>query len=257
MSLEKGLGFGWGRRARGEARGQGYSTKVLVQASAPANRCAGSTQALQTCDASNPFPSGTARCWVGLTERSGQSCVSTPGDTTRWKAPWVERPFGSAGKSGSTRRREREGRQLPVGLEPKRRCPRGDRAVSEIGFVSVKAPPAVAMYEGRGGSASRAPRGVTARECSNAVLAEATRSQGRGCTESRSIEASAREQQTLTLNSQTARTVLARRRGFPLRTKMRRKSSAGKPRRKTCEVRDSKVERKCAFAHSTDEATGR
>jgi len=215
MGPEKGLGFGWGEELGGKPRA-GRLTKALVQAGTQANRCAGATQAFQTCDASNPFPSGTARGWVGLAERPGQSCECTPEDTTRWKAPWVERPFGSAGKSDSSRRREREGRQLPLGLELKRWCPKGDRAVSEIGFVSVKAPPAIANR--------RRARGVRiqgAARCHRARMLKrgsggSNAKPGQRVHRSRVDRSERARTANAHLNSQTARTVLARHRGFLL-----------------------------------------
>jgi len=166
-------------RARGESLREGSLTKALVQAGARANRCEGSRKALQTCNSMNPSPSGTARCWVAVAERLRRSCKGTPGDTARWKALWVERPFGSAGelalrategaRGGSYRSAwNRSGGARGVTGSVRGRFRFGEGSSSHRGMRR------------RGGSASKALRGAAARECSRAVLAEQRNARAEG-----------------------------------------------------------------------------
>jgi len=104
----------------------------------------------------------------------------------RWDDP------GHAGESDSGCCRRHTGRQLPVGLEPNRWCPRATRT-SEDGTISVKAPPAVATDDqARGVSIQDAERRRRV-ACSDTVPADLRERWRRGCIEVESAKAGVSE----------------------------------------------------------------
>jgi hypothetical protein len=104
----------------------------------------------------------------------------------RWDDP------GHSGETDPGRSRGRAGRQLPVGLEPNRWCPRATRT-SEDGTISVKAPPAVATDDqARGVSIQGAERRRRV-ACSDAVPADPRERRRRGCIEIGSAKAGVSE----------------------------------------------------------------
>jgi hypothetical protein len=199
-----------GPRARGESPRGGGSTEALVQAGARAKRCASRDLTPSKAWHAHSILSGAARRQVGVVGRPCRSRASlqetrhdgrrlgsflhslsvgedsTPHGGGRWDDP------GHAGESDSERSRGRAGRQLPVGLEPSRWCPRATRT-SEDGTISVKAPPAVATDDqARGVSIQDAER-CRRVACSDTVPADLREGWRIGCIGIGSAEAGVSE----------------------------------------------------------------
>jgi len=197
-------------KARGESLRGGGSTEARVQARVRAKRCASRDSHRQNVWHAHSVLSDAARHQVGMAGTPYRSCASSQetrhdgrrlgsflhslsvGEDSlsygggRWDDP------GHAGESDSECRRRRAERQLPVGLEPKRWCPRATRA-SEDGTISVKAPPAVATDDqARGVSIQDAER-CRRVACSDAVPANLRERWRRGCIEVGSAEAGVSE----------------------------------------------------------------
>jgi len=196
-------------KTRGESLREGGSTEVRVPARTRANRCVNRAPCRQTCGttvqsclASQGARSARLKRPVDL-QRSQES-DTTEGVLGRSSilSQW-QRGFSPTGEDGGTILVRRV---KPYTVRQRgRRCgsrrsawnrragARGRQGTSEDGTISMKAPPAVARTTKRGGSASRTPKGVVARECQSAAPAAPRGRRRRGCIEVGSAEASVSE----------------------------------------------------------------
>lgn len=160
---------------------------------------------------SGRVPQGTGSAWMKRRADGPEARRKT----IRRKASWVVPPFSPPGEklsSGPIPRREERwndpgqagetdhahprgctGRQLPVGLEPIRWCPRTTRDVrGRDDFGEGSSSRRIGTTK-RGGSASRTPRGVAAPRTQRRGPRGPTGTLGRGCIEIGSAEAGVSE----------------------------------------------------------------
>jgi len=232
----KGLASGGVKSSRRSPRG-GDPTEARVQARVRAKRCASRDSRRQKRGTCNSVLSGTARCQVGVAATPYRSRASSqekrhdgrrlgsflhslsreriaPYEGGRWNDP------GYAGQSDSARSRRRTGRQLPVGLEPNRLCPRTTwdvRGRNDFGEGSSSRRKQTTKREG---SASRTLRGVIASHARTRYRQTYGKAGAEGASKSNRPKRAPANSSATPSQVQAARTALVRG-GLPRRTKVR------------------------------------